>query len=387
MKMASFKSLLLNIFFFSLIQISCKRIGKRKCEQWDSWSACKDGISTRVCLTNKSVTDKMTCKACNIWGDWSACKNGKRHRKVVNCPFIREEQDCDPNKSNKQNARNNTTIYFNNDDYDDEQDDVFEETLQEESNLPVKGDSSEPIFLEQDSHGEGKQQSMSESFAHVDEVDATAQPHNEVLTDTTTPSEASPPADDANNETYVSYPEEEPLHGPQNNSDEAQAGADHLSSHNLADDQADSQADGQTNAAPSSEPRAKHFRDHKFEDVSSPPGEGQNENHAEGNTNQNSFYEQQGSHHEHSEHKWRKKHNAGAGSGGAPKFNQTYIASGMGLLFLLSGTAASYALYNGKYKELTEEAKNENFEVIFNDDMKARENSKSMYEDEFWALG
>ncbi|ANQ07084.1 Uncharacterized protein PCOAH_00014170 [Plasmodium coatneyi] len=372
--MASFKSLVLNIFFFSFIQISCERIKDNRCEQWDSWSHCKDGISTRICLTDKSITDKTTCKMCDIWGEWSACKNGKRHRKIVNCPFIREDQDCDPNNSNEENARNNTTIYFNNDDYDDEHEDSFEETLEEESNLPVTGDSSQPVFLEGDLHGEGKQQGMGESFVHVDQADAIAQEHNEVLTDAT-PSEASPPAGDAN------HPNEDEVHEPHNNSDEAQTNEAHPSSHNLADDQID--------AAPISRPkRAKNFRDHKFEDFSSTSGEGQNKNHAGENTHQNSFNEQQENHHdEHSKNEWKKKHNAGAGSGGAPKFNQTYIASGMGLLFLLSGSAASYALYNGKYKQLTEDGKSENFEVIFNEDMKARDNSKSMYEDEFWALG
>ncbi|CAA9987184.1 merozoite TRAP-like protein, putative [Plasmodium knowlesi strain H] len=375
--MASFKSLLLNIFFFSLIHISCELIRDKRCEQWDSWSPCKNGISTRICLTDKSVTDKMTCTMCNIWGEWSACQNGKRHRKIVNCPFIREDQDCDPNNSNEENARNNTTIYFNN--YDDEQGDNFEETLEEESNLPVTGDNSEPVFLERNSHGERKQQGMRESFAHVDEVDTTAQEHNDMLTDTT-PSEASPPADDAS-ENHAKSPNPDELNEPHINSDGAQTDATYdPSSHNPADDQSDT--------APFSKPkRAKNFRDHKFDDFSSTPGEGQNKNHAEGDTHRQSFKEQQGNQHEQSKNEWRKKHNAGTGSGGAPKFNQTYIASGMGLLFLVSGSAASYALYNGKYKQLNEEAKNENFEVIFNEDMKARDNSKSMYEDEFWALG
>ncbi|GAB65497.1 hypothetical protein PCYB_062290, partial [Plasmodium cynomolgi strain B] len=377
--MASFKSLLLNIYLFSLIQISCKLTGKKKCEQWDSWSMCKDGISTRICLTDKSVTDKVTCKVCNIWEDWSDCENGKRHRKVVNCPFIREDQDCDPNNSNEENARNNSTIYFNSFDHHDEQGDNIEETLEEESNLPVTGDSSEPTFLEQGPHGERKQHGMSESFAHVGKADATAQQHNEVLT-STAHSEVSPPAGDANNEIHANHPNQDAAHGSHNNSNEAQTNATHPSSHNLGDDHAD--------AAPSSEPkRTKNFRDHKFEDFSSTSGEGQNKNHTEGNTNRSSFYEEKGNQHEHSKHKWRRKYNAGGGSGGAPKFNQTYIASGMGLLFLVTGSAASYALYNGKYKQLSEEAKNENFEVIFNEDIKAGENSKSMYEDEFWALG
>ncbi|KJP86657.1 hypothetical protein AK88_03664 [Plasmodium fragile] len=381
--MASFKSLLLNVFFFSLVQIRCESHDEKKCEQWDSWSACKNGISTRICLTDESVTDEVTCQVCDVWGDWSACKNGKRHRIVVNCPFIREDQDCDPNKSNEQNTGNNTTIYFNNYDHDhddDEHDDNFEETLEEESNLPVTGDSSQPSFLQRNSHMEGKQDGMSESFAHIDEADATVQQHNDMLTDTTS-SEESPFASDANNEIHENHLNQDAVHEPHNNIDEAQTDETHLSSHNLAHEEAD--------AAPFSMPkRARNFREHKFEDFSSTSGEGQNANNTEGNTNYNSFNEQEQNQYEHSNSEGRqKKHNTGAGNGGAPKFNQTYIASGMGLLFLVTGSAASYALYNGKYQQLNEQAKNENFEVMFNEDMKAKESSKSMYEDEFWALG
>ncbi|GAW79987.1 merozoite TRAP-like protein [Plasmodium gonderi] len=396
MKNASLTSLLLNIFFFWLKQIHCKHVENRECKQWDSWSTCKDGISTRICLTDKSLTEKQTCTKCDNWSAWSTCVNGKRSRNVTNCPFIREEQDCDPNASEQQNARNNITINFDNNNEahvdEEKQNDNFENVMETESRLPVTGDNTDVTFIEKSTQKEEKNDHTKNSFAHVmNNLHHKNIGNHNITLSTTSPSEeithvdtnqgslqSDEKTDNANHMIDTTLEKKDSNKGEEEKEE-------NKSIYDLNSNQVDEAKIGL-----SSEPKkSKSFRDNKSDKFPTLPGESVKQiNAIPKHINRNYLYEQQGEKYEHEENKSRKKHNTGGEkTGGAPNFNQTYIASGMGIIFLLTGSAASYAMYAGKYNQLSEEEKPENFEVIFNDDIKVKENNKSMYEDEFWAIG
>lgn len=57
-------------------------------------------------------------------------------------------------------------------------------------------------------------------------------------------------------------------------------------------------------------------------------------------------------------------------------FSKLYVASGMGVVILLSGAIASYALYNDKNKQ--------NTDSIFNNGFADIPANKMIHEDEFW---
>ncbi|SOV23010.1 merozoite TRAP-like protein [Plasmodium sp. DRC-Itaito] len=68
-------------------------------------------------------------------------------------------------------------------------------------------------------------------------------------------------------------------------------------------------------------------------------------------------------------------------------YSKLYIASGIGTLILLGGSIATYFLYKEKNEKVVqEETKEENFEVMFNDDAVKGKDNKAMDEEEFWAL-
>ncbi|SOV15097.1 merozoite TRAP-like protein [Plasmodium sp. gorilla clade G2] len=68
-------------------------------------------------------------------------------------------------------------------------------------------------------------------------------------------------------------------------------------------------------------------------------------------------------------------------------YSKLYIASGIGTLVLLGGSIATYFLYKEKKEKVVqEEVKEENFEVMFNDDAVKGKDNKAMDEEEFWAL-
>ncbi|EWC76219.1 hypothetical protein C923_03064 [Plasmodium falciparum UGT5.1] len=68
-------------------------------------------------------------------------------------------------------------------------------------------------------------------------------------------------------------------------------------------------------------------------------------------------------------------------------YSKLYIASGVATLVLLGGSITFYFLRKEKTEKVVqEETKEENFEVMFNDDALKGKDNKAMDEEEFWAL-
>ncbi|SBS81571.1 merozoite TRAP-like protein, putative [Plasmodium ovale curtisi] len=426
------KSVIVNIILVNAVLLLSEVKGdslRKKCKEWGSWTKCVDGIITRNCLTDNTLREELPCKKCGGWGQWSPCKNGRRHRVVINCPFIKEKQDCSMDGENGKDKHKHTTIYF-----DTEGEKVVETSrdnnnngvLSPENDIPVQGNSHHVNFI-QESYTNKNKKKQRDTFSKVlngmheenanknDFHETDPPPSNSTTSDTvsdvvadamsetvadkatsslTPPSETTYLSSETQHEgenaavSKVGHETSHPEHGNEGNEGEQHDQNDTITSEGkqsidegtntlkVHEDVNDS-----ITALPSDSKRSKKFRNKEGEVNAHVTEPNESKDLYTENMNMNEFYEQQEFKDEHTS-KGSGRKNKGSNS----QFNHTYIASGIGLLLLLSGSAASYAMYNGKYNHLIDEAKPENFEVMFNDDVNKAKENKSAYEDEFWAL-
>lgn len=100
------------VIFVIFICIQIKRGSGliHKCKKWKNWSECKHNFIVRYCITDKSLYEATDCENCGHWTNWSVCEEGKQYRYLEQCPHLKDERKCGYHEKYKEAADNNDDI-------------------------------------------------------------------------------------------------------------------------------------------------------------------------------------------------------------------------------------------------------------------------------------
>lgn len=394
------KTYIVSIFFLLFIYLPItKGLGIiNKCKRWNNWSECKNNFIVRYCISDNSLHEAKDCENCGNWTEWSSCENGKQHRHLTNCQHIRDIRSCDKiddhskeeitkHKTNveltgatkngnilkpslidnKSDSNTNINAY----DFDSygtksaaienqsEYDEIYE--AKENSDTKMKSVNTDTENDKNDSYASHRSSQIEKAeFKNIMDKDHIEESQNNVEEDFVNVQNKEA---EFTNETFKRSPE--------------------ISKHNIFQEAGNkiislfssSETKSELKSNPAFEQNTQN------EDLSASGSKKNVISEAIPEENDTFNDEARGE----SKDKSKDKSKEDTKKGFAENISKTHIASGIFASAILGGGFMAYT-YSQKKKrdaESENESKNEKYEVIFNENDKI-DNSKNMYEEEFW---
>ncbi|CRG97300.1 merozoite TRAP-like protein, putative [Plasmodium gallinaceum] len=407
-------NLFLISIFLILYNVKCNILSK-KCESWNEWSECENDYISRTCNYDYSIRDLKSCKNCGKWGNWSPCNNGITFRYLNNCAFIKDEKECtnnneENNKIKNENPQGMLTNLSNEDLKKDNN--KNEKTVLNNNDKQYKKENEELIFNDENSSQKleiNEDNDFSETFGNITEGNKKIDNGKSVKN-----IHLMTPSNSFNNESNTNeIRNENPIYentklpfireNKKNeikehnyiydiNSIKRKKGENEDNNINLHN------SNNEINKSYYNKKKVKKLRDNQNIKIINQKNE-IDKNISKENLNStvrmktydNTFNDENKNLYnfrEIHENEYDTKNNDFKGKyNDSIKFNRIYIASGLGVVLILTGGIVGYIIHKEKKTDdFPIDSKEENYEVIFNDDTSKNKSIKALYEEEFWAF-
>ncbi|CRG99148.1 merozoite TRAP-like protein, putative [Plasmodium relictum] len=404
---------LINIFFLTY-QLKCNIINT-KCGSWNEWSECEGEFMSRTYNYDYSIRDLRSCKNCGKWGNWSSCNDGKTYRYLDNCSFFKEEKDCTSNKEdnkkiengnlqstvvdlNYDNNRNEETLLKDNNKQHEKENEVI--NFNKETNLQKSEKNQNDNISETPENKIKEDQKINndeEDLKNIHKLNNGFESSSNLVNNQNDTQEQK-------NEDLVNKDAKSPII-QKNKENEIKEHNQIFNINSILGKENNGQLNNTNLRHNNNEMRKSSYQKkkvRKFGDNQKIKINNHNEKIDENKSKEDSNIanvlktyedtnneENKNSYNSYGlyEDKYDTKDNdSKAKYNDSIKFNRIYIASGVGAVLILTGGVISYIMFKeNKTDDVLIENKDENYEVLFNDDVLKNKSTKALYEEEFWA--